>query len=363
MDIGVPKEIKRHEYRVAVTPHGVSALIKEGHRVLCEHGLGLGSDFSDSLYEQAGATITGKESLFAESELIVKVKEPLPEEFGLFRDGQAVFTFLHLAPNRRLTEMLLKKRITGLAYETLEEGRGLPLLAPMSEIAGRAAPLVGACFLQKPMGGRGVLPTGATGVPPARATVIGAGTVGANAVRVAHAMGMEVTVLNKGEEKLRAIDELYGGKVRTLLSSKEAISESIADADMVVGAVYVRGARVPVLITREMLKTMNKGSVVVDVSIDQGGCLETSRPTTHDEPVYKEEGVIHYCVANIPGAYPRTSTLALTNATLPYLIKLAATGIIKAATGDGPLGTALNTYEGKITHKGLAGSAGLGPRP
>jgi alanine dehydrogenase len=359
MVIGVPKEIKTHEYRVAITPSGAAELIKDGHRVLIEESAGLGSGFGDEEYREAGAELSEKARVFAEANLIVKVKEPLGDEYGMLREGQAVFTFLHLAPNPELTELLLKKRITAFSYETLEDEGGLPLLAPMSEIAGRMSPLVAAFYLQRAEGGEGVLPTGATGVPPANILILGAGVVGTNAARVAHALGMRVTVINRGIERLRHIDEMFMGEVDTLPSTEHEIRETIKKADIVVGAVLVSGERAPVLITREMLGTMKKGSVIVDVSIDQGGCTETSRPTTHDEPVYTEEGVIHYMVVNMPGAYPRTSTLALTNSTLPYIRRLAAMGPEKAAREDAPLRTALNLHDGKVVHKGLAASIGM----
>jgi alanine dehydrogenase len=358
MIIGVPKEIKTHEYRVAVTPAGVLELMGAGHKVFCESSLGVGSGFSDAQYASAGAIITDKAGVFTKAELIVKVKEPQREEFESFRDGQALFTYLHLAPNRELIDYLLAKRISGFAYETLEHGGGLPLLTPMSEIAGRMAPIVGSYFLQRPQGGRGVLTAGAVGVPPAHVLILGAGIVGENALRVAHALGSEVTVINRGIEKLREIDKQYAGEVHTSTINKAHMEQALAEADLVVGAVYARGARAPHLVTREMLGGMKPGAVVVDVSIDQGGCFETSRPTTHDAPVFEVDGIIHYAVANMPGAYPNTSTRALTNATLPYLIKLAELGI-KNALEDSELRTALNTHEGKLTHEGLAKSTGI----
>jgi alanine dehydrogenase len=358
MVIGVPREIKAHEYRVAVTPSGAMQLVRDGHRVLVEESAGSGSGFQDTEYKDAGAEPIDRARLFKEAGLIVKVKEPLAGEHDMLREGQALFTFLHLAPNPELTELLLKKKITALGYETLEEGGGLPLLAPMSEIAGRMSPLIASFYLQRAEGGEGVLPTGATGVPPANILIIGAGVVGTNAARVAHALGMRVTVVNRGMERLRHIDEMFMGEVDTLPSTEYDIREALKKSDAVVGAVLVSGERAPVLITREMLKTMKKGSVIADVAIDQGGCVETSRPTTHDSPVYVEEGVIHYAVANMPGAYPRTSTLALTNSTLPYIRKLASLGPERAVREDAPLRTALNTYGGRVAHAGLASSTG-----
>jgi alanine dehydrogenase len=356
MVIGVPRELKTHEYRVAVTPSGVLWLGGEGHRVLVEESAGRGSGFADSEYEAAGAEVTDRGEIFAESELIVKVKDPLPEECDMMRKGQALFAYLHLAPNAGLRMLLLEKGVSAFAYETLQDRGGLPLLAPMSEIAGRMAPLVASYYLQCTQGGRGVLPTGAAGVPPADIVILGAGVVGTNAARVAHALGMRVTVLNRGMEKLRRIDEWFMGQVRTLPSTEYNIREAVKEADAAVGAVLETGKRAPVLITREMLRTMRKGSVLVDVSVDQGGSAETSRPTTHDAPVYEEEGVIHYAVSNMPGAYPRTSTLALTHSTLPYLGRLASMGIEKALREDGPLRSALNLAEGKVVHKGLTAS-------
>jgi len=361
MVIGIPKEIKTEEYRVALTPAGARELVSRGHRLLCEATLGIGSGFSDDEYAETGAELCQREQLFKESDLIVKVKEPIEEEYALFSPAQALFTFLHLAPNPSLTSMLLASGVSAFAYETLEEGGTLPLLTPMSEVAGSMAPIVGSYFMQKPFGGRGVLPAGAAGVPPANALILGAGVVGSSALKIAHAMGSRVTVLNRGEEKLRRIDRDYKGGVRTARLTGDNIVSQLREADLVVGATYVHGARTPNLVTRDMLELMRKGAVVVDVSIDQGGCFETSRPTTHLEPTYEVDGIIHYAVANMPGAYPRTSTIALTNATLPYLIRLADAGVDKAASKDKALRTALNIYQGKVTHKGLAESTGIKP--
>ncbi|MCK4910696.1 MAG: alanine dehydrogenase [Thermodesulfovibrionales bacterium] len=356
MVIGVPKEIKTHEYRVALTPANVKTLVSDGHGVLCEPALGEGSGFADAQYEEAGGRLAAKEELFGSAELIVKVKEPEPKEFGLFKKNQTVFTFLHLAPNRALTEMLLEKNIAGFAYETLEHNGGLPLLTPMSEIAGRMSTLMAAFYLQRPLGGVGVLPPGVAGVPPANITIIGAGTVGANAARVAFELGMHVTVLNRGVGKLHELEERYSGRINTLPATEDNIRMSLLEADAAVGAVLVPGGMAPVLADRKLVSEMKRGSVIVDVAIDQGGCFETSRPTTHDDPVYMEEGSLHYCVTNMPGAYPRTSTLALTNVIIPYVRKLASMGAEKAAREDKELGSALNTFGGEITHKGLADS-------
>ncbi len=354
MIIGVPKEIKVEEFRVGITPFGVQDLNRDGHTILIETGAGVGSGFSDGEYQKAGADIVDRNGLFERAELIVKVKEPLPSEYDLLKEEQALFTYLHLAPNRGLTGMLLNKNVSGLAYETLEKDGALPLLAPMSEIAGRMAPLMGAHYLQKFKGGSGILATGASGVKPGKLIVLGAGVVGTNAARVAVGLGMETVAMNIGTERLQRIDELFLGRVKTLPLTHHTVAEEIKDADIVVGAVLVPGGRTPVLITKRMLGTMRKGSVIVDVSVDQGGCVETSKPTTHDEPVYDVDGIIHYCVSNMPGAYPRTSTLALTNATLPYIKVIAGTGVEAAIKKSAEIRSALNTYHGKIMNKALA---------
>ena len=360
MVIGVPKEIKTHEYRVAMTPPGVKTLVKDGHRVLCEPSLGEGSGFTDQEYEDAGAALVEREELFGDADLIVKVKEPLPEEFGLFREGQTVFTYLHLAPNRPLVDMLLNKKIAGFAYETLKHKGGLALLTPMSEIAGRMSTLMAAFYLQRPLGGVGVLPPGVAGVPPANIVILGAGVVGANAARIAMDLGMHVTVLNRGVEKLHELEQMYSGRIlNTLPATEDNIRGSLLEADAAIGAVLVPGGKAPVLADRKLVSDMKRGSVIVDVAIDQGGCFETSRPTTHDDPVYMEEGSLHYAVTNMPGAYPRTSTLALTNVTLSYIRSLAGLGAEKAAREDKELATALNTFGGEITHKILAKSIGM----
>ncbi len=356
MIIGVPKEIKTEEFRVAITPFGVQDLVSGGHKVLVETHAGTGSGFSDEEYADSGAEIVDIQSLFERAELIIKVKEPLAREFDLFREGQSLFTYLHLAPNRALTDALLTKKITSLGYETLSRNNTLPLLAPMSEIAGRMAPLMAAYYLQKFKGGSGILATGASGVKPAKIVILGAGVVGTNAARVASGLGMETVVMNKGTERLQKIDEMFMGRVATLPVTKQTVADEIRDADIVIGAVLVPGGRTPVLVTRAMLGTMKKGSVIVDVAVDQGGCVETTRPTTHDDPVYEVEGIIHYCVANMPGAYPRTSTLALTNATLPYIKTIASEGIEKAVLMDSVIKTALNTYQGRIVNQTLAES-------
>ena len=358
MIIGVPKEIKNREYRVGMTPSGVEELKHEGHTVLLEMGAGEGSGFSDGQYMEADADVVDRQTIFSKADLIVKVKEPIASEYDLLRAGCAIFTYLHLAPNRELTQLLLRKGITALGYETLQKSNMLPLLLPMSEVAGRMAPLMGAYYLQKPHGGTGVLPMGMAGVKPAKTVILGAGTVGFNAARVCSGIEMETVVINKSIEKLERLNEVFIGKVRTLPLSFYNVREEIRDADIVIGAVLIPGGKTPMLITRDMLGTMKKGSVIVDVSVDQGGCAETSRPTTHDDPVYEIDGILHYMVANMPGAYPRTSTMALTNATLPYIKTIAARGIEKTINEDPVIRSAVNIYGGEIVHKELARAFG-----
>lgn len=363
MIVGVPREIKTHEYRVGMTPAGAAELARGGHTVLMENGAGEGSGFADGEYQRAGAQLCDKEEVFGRADLIVKVKEPLPGEYGLLRRGQALFTYLHLAPNRSLTEQLLERSVTGIGYETLEKRGALPLLAPMSEVAGRMAPLVGAYHLQRVLGGVGVLPTGVPGVPPARALILGAGVVGSGAARVCAGLGMETVVMNRGIDRLQRLDEILAGRVRTVVLNRDALADELGRADLIVGAVLVPGGRTPLLIDRVALGTMKRGAVIVDVSIDQGGCAETSRPTTHDDPVYAIDGVIHYTVANMPGAYPRTSTLALTNATLPYVTILADRGVEGALRADPALAGAVNTWRGSVAHSALAEAMGAPYRP
>jgi len=354
MIIGVPKEIKEQEYRVGITPAGVKELKQEGHRIIVENTAGEGSGFSDEDYQKAGAELTDKIRLFKESELIVKVKEPLTSEYELFREGQALFTYLHLASNHELMNFLLKKNIAAFAYETLEVNGKLPLLIPMSEIAGRMAPIIAAYYLQKVHNGKGILLTGAGGVPPANVLILGAGTVGMNALKVAFGMGANITVINRGTDKLKLIDELYQGKVKTLPLTDESIESEILRADAAIGAVLIPGAKAPKLVSRRLVSKMKKGSVIVDVAVDQGGCFETTIPTTHDKPVYIVDGVVHYAVANMPGVYPRTSTVALTNKTIEYIKILARLGIEEAIKENKPLRSALNIYKGKIMHSALA---------
>ena len=361
MIIGVPKEIKNEEKRVAVVPGGVATLTGRGHTVLVEKNAGLGSGFTNEDYEQAGATVVERpEQVFKKAEMILKVKEPLPSEYALLTEGQVLFTYLHLAASLQLTESLAQRNIIGIAYETVQMEDGyLPLLAPMSEIAGRMAPQEGAKYLEVTYGGRGVLLGGIPGVPPANAVVLGAGNVGYNAARVALGMGTSVTVLDINPRKLRAMDEALQGRLVTMIADDYNIRVVIAYADLVIGAVLVPGGRAPRLITREMLKLMRPGAVIVDVAVDQGGCVETSRPTTHQDPVYREEGVVHYAVANMPGAVPRTATRSLTSNTLPYVLKIAEKGWKKAAAEDPALAGGINLMHGKITHKGVADTFGL----
>ncbi|MEW6570626.1 MAG: alanine dehydrogenase [Nitrospirota bacterium] len=359
MIIGVPKEVKKGEFRVGMTPYGVEELKNDGHDILVERGAGEGSDFYDAEYSKYGADLVERSLLFSKAELIVKVKEPVPPEYDLLRERQAIFTFLHLAANREIISVFLKKKIIGLAYETLEKNGSLPILAPMSEIAGRMAPIMGAYYLQKIHGGEGILPTGVLGVEPAKALILGAGIVGTNAARDCVGLGMDTVIMDIRMDKLQKIDEMFLGRVKTLPVTIHNIKDEIKVADIIIGAVLVPGGRTPVLVTRDMLKTIKKGTVIIDVSVDQGGCFETSIPTTHDQPVYEVEGVIHYAVSNMPGAYPKTSTVALTNVTLPYIKLLAKEGIEKAIRDNAVIRTAFNTYDGHIVHKALAESVGF----
>jgi len=354
--IGVPKEIKTAEARVAITPGGVATLRASGHRVLVEEGAGIGSGFEDAHYREVGATIVSdKRRLFDEAEMILKVKEPLPEEYDLFHEGQILFTYLHLAADRDLTLALLERKIIGIAYETVEVNRTLPLLTPMSEIAGRMATQIGAHFLERPHGGRGVLLGGVPGVPPAEVIIIGGGIVGTNAARIALGLGAQVVILDIDPERLRWIDNLWGGRVVTLASNSVNLAAAVARADVLVGAVLIPGAKAPKLVTEKMVKTMKPGSVIVDVAIDQGGCVETiDRVTTHRDPVYVKHGVCHYSVANMPGAVPRTSTFALTNSTLPYAVRLADLGYERAVREYPELAKGVNVYAGRLTYKAVA---------
>ncbi|MBM4122003.1 MAG: alanine dehydrogenase [Nitrospira sp.] len=365
MIVGVPKEIKDQEFRVSLTPDGVRALCATGHTVWIEPDAGTGSGFSDEDYRKAGAHLAKtKAHLFEEAELIVKVKEPLPSEHALFRPGQVLFTYLHLAASAQLTQALLKARVTAIAYETTEgPDGGLPMLKPMSEIAGRLSVQIGARYLERTQGGSGLLLGGVPGVAPARVAILGAGVVGTEAARIAVGMGAQVTVLNLDPERLRRLDELYQGRIVTLAAHQVWIDKTVADADLVIGAVLVRGGRAPKLVSRSIVARMRPGSVIVDVSVDQGGCIETTRPTTHSDPVYTVDGVLHYCVANMPGIVPRTSTFALTNATLPFIVRIASAGVEAAVRADPGLARGVNVAAGKVTCKGVAEAHGLSWEP
>lgn len=361
MVVGVPKEIKDHEYRVSVTPDGVRALRQAGHEVWIEPSAGVGSGYSDADYQSAGAIMAeSKAQLFQRATLIVKVKEPLLSECPLFRPGQTLFTYLHLASLPDLTKALLETKITAIAYETIEAKDGtLPMLKPMSEIAGRMSVQIGARYLEKTQGGRGLLLAGVPGVEPGKVVVLGAGVVGSAATQIAVGMGAQVTVVNLDLDRLRALDQLYRGRIVTRASTQSVIEESVMAADLVIGAVLVPGARAPKLVSRGLVARMKPGSVVVDVAVDQGGCFETTKPTTHSDPVYLVDGVLHYCVANMPGIVPRTSTVALTNETLPYLLRLASQGMEKAIQSDAGLAKGVNLFGGKITCRGVADAHGL----
>jgi alanine dehydrogenase len=361
MVIGIPKEIKDHEYRVSVTPDGVRSLRHASHDVWIERSAGVGSGYSDEDYQSAGATIAeSKEQLFQQATLIVKVKEPLLSECRYFRPGQTLFTYLHLASLPDLTRALLDTTITAIAYETIEAKDGtLPMLKPMSEIAGRMSVQIGARYLEKPQGGRGLLLAGVPGVDPGKVVVLGAGVVGSAATRIAVGMGAHVTVINLDLERLRELDELYRGRIVTRASSQAAIEETVMAADLVIGAVLVPGARAPKLVSRDLVAHMKPGAVVVDVAVDQGGCFETTKPTTHSDPVYVVDGVLHYCVSNMPGIVPRTSTMALTNATLPYLLRMASQGVEESVRADIGLAKGVNLFGGKITCRAVADAHGL----
>jgi len=358
--IGVPKEIKVHEYRVGLTPESVRELAARGHRVVVEHDAGRGISAGDADYAAAGASIAVTPAeVFSRAELIVKVKEPLAPERALLRPGQALFTYLHLAPDPEQTRDLVASGAIAIAYETVTSPRGgLPLLAPMSEIAGRMAIQVAAHYLERPHGGRGVLVSGATGVPPARILVLGSGIVGANAARIGIGMGAEVVVLGPSGESLRQLSSELGPRLRTVISSLDTIEEELRGADAVIGAALVPGALAPKLVTRAMLAGMKRGAIIVDVAIDQGGCFETSRPTTHAEPVYEVDGILHYCVANMPGAVPRTSTYALNHATLPFVKELADRGIVEALRQNEHLRNGLNVCRGVVTLRKVAEALG-----
>lgn len=365
MIIGIPKEIKNNENRVALTPAGAKELVKKGHTVYVQHTAGQNSGFPDSAYEEAGAhMLPTLEEVYERAEMIVKVKEPIAREYPLVRKGQVVFTYFHFASEEALTRAMLESGSICVAYETVENpDRTLPLLIPMSEVAGRMSIQEGARFLEKPQGGKGILLGGVPGVKPAKVLVLGGGIVGHNAALMAAGLGADVTIADISLPRLRYLDEVMPANVKTLYSSAHSIEQELPSTDLVIGAVLIPGAKAPRLITRDMLKLLKKGSVLVDVAIDQGGCFETSRPTTHAEPVYEMEGILHYCVANIPGAVPQTSTLALTNATLPYVIRLADKGWKTACEEDAGLKLGLNIIEGKVVYPAVAEAFGLACRP
>jgi alanine dehydrogenase len=364
MRVGVPGEVKDNEYRVAITPAGARELVVNGHEVLIEHDAGRGSSIIDAEFERAGARIVpDPETVFAEADLVLKVKEPIESEFHLLRDGLVLFTYLHLAATEPVTRALMEAGTTAVAYETVEFPDGsLPLLAPMSEVAGRMAPHVGANLLERENGGRGVLLGGVSGVRPARVVVIGAGMAGMNAAWIAQGMEAEVVVLDTNINKLRDIDRIHQGKILTLASNRLSLEESLANADLVIGAVLVPGARAPKVVTEEMIKQMNPGAVVVDISVDQGGCFETTKMTTHSDPIYRVHDVVHYCVGNMPGAVPHTSTYALTNATLPYAVSLANGGVESAARDDPALARGVNVYKGSLVYEPVAEAHSLDSR-
>ena len=361
MIIGIPREIKPREYRVAQPPHGVRELVRHGHTVLVERGAGIGSGFDDEQYAAAGAQLVeDAATVWGEAELVIKVKEPIEPEFRYLRPELILFTFLHLAANEALTRVLLERGVTAIAYETVQLPDGsLPLLAPMSEVAGRLAVQVGAYYLMEPYGGRGVLLGGVPGVSPGKVVIIGGETVGANAAQMAVGLGADVLLFDINIERLRHLESIIHGRFHTQMSNEQALSEAIRGADLVIGAVLVPGARAPKIVTRAMVQSMQPGSVIVDVSIDQGGCVETARPTTHDAPVYEVDGVVHYMVTNIPGAVPRTSTFALSNVTLRYILELANLGFRAAVQRDQALGKGVNVFRGQITHPSVAEALGL----
>ncbi|MDP3940391.1 MAG: alanine dehydrogenase [Deltaproteobacteria bacterium] len=361
MRIGVPKEMKVHEYRVALVPAGARSLIEAKHEVMVQAGAGQGSGLKDAEYEAAGASVVPEaRTLFDACDLILKVKDPTADEAAMLRPGQILFCYLHLAAAPEVTRTLLEREVTAVAYETVQLPDGsLPLLAPMSEVAGRLAVQVGLHFLQREHGGRGILLGGVPGVPRGKVTVIGAGTVGINAVRVAHALGAEVDVLDISLPRLTYLYDIFSGNLGTLVSNSANVERSVLDADLVIGAVLIPGGRAPRLVTRNLVKRMKPGTVMVDVSVDQGGCIETIHPTTHADPVYTVDGVIHYGVTNMPGAVPRTSTFALTNTTLPYVQKLAAAPIAEVAAEDPSLRRGINLHAGRVTHPGVAEAQGL----
>ncbi len=360
MVIGVPKEVKDHESRVGVTPAGAKALTEAGHKVLVEHNAGALSSFTDDEYQAVGAEIVGgAPDVWGLADMVVKVKEPVEKEYRNFREGLVLFTYLHLAPLRELTDMLLQKKVTGIAYETVRDRSGaLPLLTPMSEVAGRLSVQIGAAYLEKEHGGRGVLLGGVPGVPPGNVCIIGGGIVGTNAAKVALGMGAKVTLVDLNLNRLRELDDIFSGRVFTLASNSYNIERATSEADLLIGGVLIPGAAAPKIVTRAMVAKMKKGAVIVDVAIDQGGCIETAHPTTHSDPSFEVDGVVHYCVTNMPAAVPNTSTLALTNATFPYVIKLARMGPRAAIAEDSGIAEGVNTFDGKLTYKAVAEGQG-----
>ncbi|MGX4256399.1 alanine dehydrogenase [Bacillus sp. YH3-2-B2] len=359
MIIGVPKEIKNNENRVALTPGGVSQLIGNGHRVLVESGAGLGSGFTNEDYVSAGAEILEDRKQVWDAEMVMKVKEPLAEEYAYFRQGLVLFTYLHLAAEPELAKALTEKGVTAIAYETVTDGRSLPLLTPMSEVAGRMAAQIGAQFLEKPKGGKGILLAGVPGVSRGKVTIIGGGGVGTNAAKMAVGLGADVTMIDLNADRLRQLDDIFGHQIKTLMSNPVNIADSVAEADLLICAVLIPGAKAPTLVTEEMVKQMKPGSVIVDVAIDQGGIVETvDHITTHDNPTYEKHGVVHYAVANMPGAVPRTSTLALTNVTVPYALQIANKGSAQAIADSPALKAGLNTANGHVTYEAVARDLG-----
>ena len=361
MIVGIPREVKDNEYRVAATPEGVRELTRAGHHVVIEEGAGDGSSLSADRYKRAGAEFVSEAGeVWRQADLLLKVKEPIPSEFELMREGQILLTYLHLAAGRELTQALTDRGVLAVAYETVQDAEGrLPLLAPMSEIAGRMAPHVGATLQEKEHGGRGVLLGGVSGVRPAKVVVLGAGMAGANAAWIAAGMEAEVVVIDKNLDRLRYIDQIHKGRIITLMSDQLTLEQRIREADVLIGSVLIPGAKAPKLVTEEMVASMRPGSVIIDISIDQGGCVETSRMTTHSDPTYVVHGVVHYCVGNIPGAVPNTSTYALTNVTLPYALEIASLGLEEAARRDPAVALGVNVYAGVLTNESVADAHGL----
>jgi alanine dehydrogenase len=356
MIIGVPKEVKDHESRVGITPAGVKALVDAGHKVLVETNAGRLSSFPDDEYQAVGAEIVGDAgNVWGNADMVVKVKEPVEKEYVYFREGLVLFTYLHLAPIRGLTDALLSKKVTGIAYETVKDAAGtLPLLTPMSEVAGRLSVQIGAAYLEKEHGGRGVLLGGVPGVSPGNVCIIGGGIVGTNAAKIALGMGAKVTLVDLNLNRLRDLDDIFSGRLYTLASNAYNVERAVSEADLVIGGVLIPGAAAPKIVTKAMVAKMKKGAVIVDVAIDQGGCIETARPTTHSDPSYVVDGVVHYCVTNMPAAVPNTSTLALTNATLPYVRQLASLGAAAAIKANPGIAEGVNTHDGILTYKAVA---------